>query len=340
MYDEAVRRFAPYVGTSYQTGCGAVGSEAGRGLRDLRRSVAALVVHDPGRRDERADAVGRHPLHRDPGELEAASGWRAEWLGCSVDRWLENKTWEDVLRPGWTRTSPSTTATSRSSSAMRWRSGSTSTASRATATTWPPARSSNPYLYTEPDDRRPQQRALRTRSGIYANGQYFEFDQMRVTEDVSHSFYRGHRLAAPVGGRHRADRPGGGQGRASTPGRRRRATTSPVRGTSRSRSAPLARQMDGRTPDAADAPGRRPADQATSSTRSAPASSVSSPGCTRRRSTTRTCRSWLDQIDLHGELLRQAHRARLGQGFGSTEAARGALRTGSCSRTARSRTTR
>ena len=21
----------------------------------------------------------------------------AEWLGCSVDRWLENKTWEDVL---------------------------------------------------------------------------------------------------------------------------------------------------------------------------------------------------------------------------------------------------
>ena len=33
--------------------------------------------------------------------------------------------------------------------------------------------------------------ALQSRSGIYANGQYYDFDQMRVTEDVTHAYYEG-----------------------------------------------------------------------------------------------------------------------------------------------------
>ena len=95
MYDEAVRRFAPFVGTQLREGRGALG-QAGGGLRDLRRAVAALELHDPRRRDVRADAFRRDPLHRDSRSLEG-SGWRATWLGCSIDRWLENKTWDDVL---------------------------------------------------------------------------------------------------------------------------------------------------------------------------------------------------------------------------------------------------
>ena len=69
MYDEAVRRFAPYVGHQLPDGRGAL-QQAGRGLRDLRRAVAALELHGARRRDVRADAVRRHPLDRDPRALE------------------------------------------------------------------------------------------------------------------------------------------------------------------------------------------------------------------------------------------------------------------------------
>ncbi len=44
--------------------------QAGRGLRDLRRAVAALELHGARRRDVRADAVRRHPLDRHSRALE------------------------------------------------------------------------------------------------------------------------------------------------------------------------------------------------------------------------------------------------------------------------------
>lgn len=70
MYDEAVRRYALLRGRhQLPERCGVV-PEAGRGLRHLRRSVAALQFHGAGRRDGGADAVGRHPFDRDSGELE------------------------------------------------------------------------------------------------------------------------------------------------------------------------------------------------------------------------------------------------------------------------------
>ena len=37
-----------------------------------------------------------------------------EWLGCSVERWMENKTWQDVLDWVEERTSPSATRTAAS----------------------------------------------------------------------------------------------------------------------------------------------------------------------------------------------------------------------------------
>jgi Ni,Fe-hydrogenase I large subunit len=68
-------------------------------------------------------------------------------------------------------------------------SGSTSTA-RATATTWPPARSSS-----RASTPRPPSRAATTRSSpgraCTPNGVDHEFDHLRVTEDVTHSFYKG-----------------------------------------------------------------------------------------------------------------------------------------------------
>jgi hydrogenase large subunit len=94
MYDEAVRRFAPYVGTVTRRAL--CSQQARRGLRHLRRAVAALEFHGARRCDVRADLVGRHPLDRDPRALEGQLA-RGQWLGCSIDRWLENKTWEDVL---------------------------------------------------------------------------------------------------------------------------------------------------------------------------------------------------------------------------------------------------
>ncbi len=70
-YEEVARRFAPYVGTSYQTGV-TLSQHPVEIYAIFGGSVAALVVHDPGRGHERADAVGCHPLHLDPGELGPA----------------------------------------------------------------------------------------------------------------------------------------------------------------------------------------------------------------------------------------------------------------------------
>ena len=95
MYDEAVRRYAPYVGTSYQ-----------KGVVLSQKPVEVYAIFGgqwphssfmvPGGVMCAADPLRRDPLDRDPGELEGQLAG-VELLGCSVDRWLENKTWEDVL---------------------------------------------------------------------------------------------------------------------------------------------------------------------------------------------------------------------------------------------------
>ncbi len=96
LYAEAVRRFAPYVGgTSYQPGVVLSGKPVevyaifGGQWPHSSFMVPGGVMCAPTLSDvTRSIAILEH----------WKDAWlEGQWLGCSVDRWLEIKTWEDML---------------------------------------------------------------------------------------------------------------------------------------------------------------------------------------------------------------------------------------------------
>src|SRR4051794_26618463 len=95
LYAEAVRRFAPYVGTPYQKGVVwaskpvEVYAMLGGQWPHSSFMIPGGVMCAP----TLAEVTRAHAI------LEAWNrNWlENDWLGCSVDRWLENKTWADVL---------------------------------------------------------------------------------------------------------------------------------------------------------------------------------------------------------------------------------------------------
>lgn len=185
-YDEAVRRFAPFVGSSYETGVTwsskpvevyamfggqwphssfmiPGGVMCGPTLSEITRSIAIL--------DWWADA------------------WlEKQWLGCSIDRWLENKSWQDIL--DWANENESQ-YNSDCGFFIRYaleigldKFGQGAGAFLATGTFF------DPDLYRRPtiDGRND---ALITRAGVYDGENYHDFDHMRVSEDHTHSFFKG-----------------------------------------------------------------------------------------------------------------------------------------------------
>ena len=195
LYDEVCKRFAAYVGTSYQSGVvlsqkpvevyaifggqwphssfmvpgGVMGAPT---LSDVTRSIAILN-------------------HWKDNWLEK------QWLGGSIDRWLENKTWEDVL--AWVEESDS----HRNSDCgvfIRFalevgldKYGAGLGNFFAAGTYFDPELYANPRI----DNRN---EALINRSGIYAGGKHHEFDQARISEDVAYSWYKGENRVHPFDG--------------------------------------------------------------------------------------------------------------------------------------------
>ena len=207
MYDEAVRRFAPYVGTSYQKGVVALG-QAGRGLRDLRRAVAAPRFMVPG------GVMCAPNLSDVTRAIAILEHWKdnwleGEWLGCSVERWLEIKTWEDMLAwvdeneaqhnsdcgffirycldVGLDKYGAGCRQLLRDRHLLRAR----------------PVR--------EPDHRRPQRRADRAARASTPTASGTSSTTCASREDVTHSFYAGHRPLHPWEGETDPGRPGGGR---------------------------------------------------------------------------------------------------------------------------------
>lgn len=201
-YDEAVRRFAPYVGTSYQKGVVLSNKPVevyalfGGQWPHSSFMVPGGVMSAPSLTDiTRAYAILNH----------WKDNWlEKEWLGCSVERWLEVKSWEDMQ--AWVEENES----QRESDCgffIRFcldvgldEYGAGAGNFIATGTYFEPELYENPTI----DGRNA---ALINRSGIYANGQFSEFDHLRVSEDVSHSFYEGTGSRHPWGGRDQAGRP-------------------------------------------------------------------------------------------------------------------------------------
>lgn len=192
MYAEAVRRFAPYVGTSYQKGVVLSNKPVevyaifGGQWPHSSFMVPGGVMSAPTLSDiTRSTAILEH----------WKDNWlEKEWLGCSVDRWLEIKTWEDMQE--WVEENEAQ-YNSDCGFFIRYcldigldKYGAGVGNYLATGTYMDPTLGEYPTVEG-------RNAALINRSGVYAEGQFHEFDHMNVSEDVSHSFYKGDRPLHP-----------------------------------------------------------------------------------------------------------------------------------------------
>ena len=319
-YEEAVRRFAPYVGESYQTGVVLSGKPV-----EVYAMFGGQWPHSsfmiPGG-VMCAHARRGHQVDRDPRELEErlARGPVARVLDRSVARE------QDVggrPRRGSTRTRATTTATADSSSATASTSASTSTA-RASATTSPPARYFQPDLYDHPTIEG-RNDALINRSGVYANGEFSTFDHLRVSEDTAHSFYKGSGLLHPWDGV--TDPIDPEQGRKEGKYSWAKSPRYDVEG-------PGVRPARGRTAGSPHRCGRprRRAHQDDDPLFLDIINKIGPSVMVRQLARMhegpkyfKWVREWLDQIDLHDSFYTKPVEHESGKGFGSTEAARGSL---------------
>jgi Ni,Fe-hydrogenase I large subunit len=319
-YAEAARRFAPYVGTSYQTGVTKSampvevyaifggqwphssfmvpgGVMSAPTLSDVTRSIAIL------------DAWNREWLE-------------GQWLGCSIDRWLENRTWSDIQ--AWADENESQ-HNSDLAFFLRWaqeidldKYGQGYGNFLATGTFL------DPDLYVNPTVEG-RNAALQARSGIYADGQWHDFDQMRVTEDVTHSFYRGTGSRHPWDGVTDPIDPAEGAKQGKYTWAKAPRYDVPDLGFVPLEVGPLARQIVAARPGAAphqdhdeliknvvDELGPNNLTRILARVHEAP-------------KYFKKVKAWLADLDLHGEFYIKPTEPLSGKGFGSTEAARGAL---------------
>ena len=282
LYEEANRRFAPYVGTSLPDRRHAVGA-AGGDLRDLRRAVAALVVHDPGRRDVRADPVRRHAVPGDPRPLEERVA------GEAVARLLGGPLAgeQDLVRRARVGRGERVAGELRLRAVHQVRAADRPGQVRRRVRQLPRHRHlPRPRAVHQPHGRGPQRGAAGALRHLRGR------DVLRLRPGPRHRGHHplvlpGHRLAAPVGRRHRPDRPRGGP----QAGQVHLGQVAAVRRPRPRLRAPRGRSAgpddDGRPTGRGRPPGQRPAHQERAGRdRSQHAGARSSPASTRPRSTT------------------------------------------------------
>jgi hydrogenase large subunit len=185
-YEEVVRRFAAFTGSAYEKGVTLSGKPVevyaifGGQWPHSSFMVPGGVMCGPTLSDvTRATAILEHWQHE----------WlEKEWLGCPVDRWLENRTWEDVL--AW---ADENDAQRGSDCALFLRFARAIGLDRI-------GQGYGRYLamgtYLDADlYERPtiegRNAALANRAGIYDGAEFHDFDQALVRESTAHSFYRG-----------------------------------------------------------------------------------------------------------------------------------------------------
>ncbi len=319
-YEEASRRFAPYVGTSYQKGVtmsqlpveiyAIFGGQWPHSSFMIPGGVmCAPTLSDVTRSLSILEHWGREWLEN-------------EWLGCSVDRWLENKTWDDVL--AWMNENESQ-YNSDCAFFLRWaqeigldKYGVGYDSYLATGTFL------DPDLYTNPtvDGRNA---ALQSRAGIYANGQYFDFDQARVTEDITHSFFKGTGARHPWEGVTDPIDPAEGEKQGKYTWAKAPRYDVPDLGYVPLEVGPLARQMVAARPDAA---AHQDYDPFIKNVIDQIGPSVMTRVLARVHEAPKYFKNvqrWLNELDLHADFYTKPAELAEGKGFGATEAARGAL---------------
>lgn len=244
------------------------------------------------------------------------------WLGCSVDRWLENRTWDDVL--AWVDENQAQ-HDSDCGFFIRYcmdigldRYGAGVGNYLATGTYLEPSLYENPTI----DGRNA---ALINRSGVYAHGQFFEFDQARVREDVTHSFYEGDRPLHPFEGETKPLDPEVGRKQGKYSFAKSPRYDVPGVGYIPLEVGPLARRIAAAGPNAGP---HQDDDPLFLDALNQIGPSVMVRQLARMHEAPKYfkwVRTWLDEIDLHEGFYDKPAEHAEGKGFGSTEAARGAL---------------
>jgi len=319
-YEEAARRFAPYVGSSYQKGVT---------LSQLPVEVYAIFGGQwPHSSFMIPGGVMCAPTLSDITRSHAildhwAREWlEADWLGCSVDRYLQIKTWEDFL--AWCDENESQ-HNSDLAFFTRWaqqigldKFGAGYGNFLATGTFL------NPELYTNPTVEG-RNAALMSRSGIYAGGEYFDFDHLRVTEDITHSFFRGTGSLHPWEGVTDPIDPEEGRKQGKYTWAKSPRYDVPGKGYVPLEVGPLARQVMANRPGAE---AHQDYDPFVADMIAKAGVSVLTRVLARMHEEAKYftyAKKWLSEIDLHDDFYAKPAEPRSGKGFGSTEAARGAL---------------
>ena len=318
-YDEAVRRFAPLVGEAYERGVTLSGKPievyaifggqwphssfmipggvmCGPTLSDVTRSIAILEQ------------------------------WKIDWLetqllGCSLDRWMAIKTWEDLL--AW---ADENEAQHNSDLGFFLRFGLEVGLDKFGAGHGNYL-AMGTYLHHDKYNRptiEGRNAALISRSGIYAAGKHYEFDQANVREDHTHSFYSGSALLHPFEGRTEPIDPAEGKRQGKYTWAKAPRYEIPGVGALPLEVGPLARQV------IAGKPGEdwQDVDPLFSDIVAKKGPSVLVRALARLHEEAKLykkVRGWLDELNLHDRFYVKPVEHEAGKGFGATEAARGAL---------------
>jgi len=319
-YAEAARRFAPYVGTSYQKGVT---------LSQLPVEVYAIFGGQwPHSSFMIPGGVMCAPTLSDITRSHAildhwAREWlEGDWLGCSVDRYLEIRTWDDFL--AWCDENESQHNSDLAFFTRYAQEIGLDTYGAGYGNFLATGTFLNPELYTNPtvDGRNA---ALMSRAGIYAGGEYFDFDHMRVTEDITHSFFRGTGSLHPWEGVTDPIDPEEGRKQGKYTWAKSPRYDVPGKGYVPLEVGPLARQV------MADRPGaeaHQDYDPFVADMIAKAGVNVMTRVLARMHEEAkyfRYAKQWLAEIDLHDDFYTKPAEPRSGKGFGATEAARGAL---------------
>lgn len=319
-YAEAMRRFAPFVGESYEPGV-----VLGAKPVEIYAIFGGQWPHSsfmiPG-------GVMSAPTLTDiTRSIAILEFFKQEWiekqlLGCAVERYLEIQTWEQLL--AWCDENESQ-HNSDMAFFIRYAKeigldtfGGGYGNYLATGTFFEPSQYGTPTI----DGRN---NALITRSGIYAGGEDHEFDHMRVSEDVSHSFFEGDKALHPWEGQTIPIDPAVGRGQGKYTWAKAPRYDVPGKGHVPLEVGPLARQVVAGNPEreswqtydplVRDALGKiGPSILLRTFARLHEAARYYS-----------LTRAWIDQIDPKEPTYVKPVEPAEGKGFGATEAARGAL---------------
>lgn len=320
LYDEAVRRFAPYVGTSYQTGVVLSAKPVevyaifGGQWPHSSFMVPGGVMCAPNLADvTRSVAILEH----------WKNNWlEKQWLGCSIDRWLEIETWADMQ--AWVEENESQ-YNSDCGFFIRYAQeiglhqyGGGVGNYIATGTYFEPS------LYEKPTVAG-RNHALIGRSGIYADGRWHTFDQMRVSEDVSHSFFSGSQRLHPWEGETSPLDPRTARGAGKYSWAKSPRYNVPGLGDVPLEAGPLARRI---AAGAQPGPAHQDYDPLFVDMIDKLGPSVFVRQMARMHEAPKYYKwvlKWLSEIGLHDSFYTKPVEHASGKGFGSTEAARGAL---------------